>query len=73
MVGVRKRDDIAHCIDMTKSVFLFNMPSGRMEFLQYTILQQLKDLNGFSPNYNMVMKILCSKCHVVVFCNEQPD
>lgn len=68
-----KRDDLAFCIDITKSVFLFNVPRGGMEYLQYTILEQLKDRVIFSPKYWSQTKILLKKSHVVVFCNEQPD
>jgi len=73
MLGVGKRDDIAHSIDKSKSIFLFNVPRGGMEYLQYTILEQLKDRTVYSPKYGSEMKILSSKCHVVVFCNENPD
>lgn len=68
-----KRDDIAHAIDVTKTVFLFNMPRGGMEFMQYTILEQLKDRMIFSPKYNSLTKVLWRQCHVIVFCNEMPD
>lgn len=73
MLGIGKRDDIAHVIDKSKSIFLINVPRGGMEFLQYTILEQLKDRTVYSPKYQGEMKILTSKCHVVVFCNEDPD
>lgn len=73
LVGVGKRDDIAYCIDKSKSIFLINVPRGGMEFLQYTILEQLKDRTVYSPKYQGEMKILHSKCHVVVFSNEHPD
>jgi len=68
-----KRDDIAHAIDVSKSVFLFNVPRGSMEFLQYGILEQLKDRVVFSPKYESQSKIILKKTHVVVFCNEPPD
>lgn len=68
-----KRDDLAFCVDITKSVFLFNVPRGGMEYLQYTILEQLKDRVVFSPKYWSQTKILLKKSHVVVFCNEEPD
>nr|QKI28982.1 Rep [Forsythia suspensa CRESS virus] len=68
-----KRDDLAFCVDVTKTIFLFNVPRGGMEFLQYTILEQLKDRVVFSPKYWSQTKILLKKCHVVVFCNEPPD
>ena len=67
-----KRDDIAHSVEKTKSTFFFNIPRGGMEYLPYTILEQMKDQMVYSPKYSSQMKYL-SKCpHVVVFCNEQP-
>nr|QJI53688.1 MAG: replication-associated protein [Cressdnaviricota sp.]QJI53690.1 MAG: replication-associated protein [Cressdnaviricota sp.]QKN88874.1 MAG: replication-associated protein [Cressdnaviricota sp.] len=68
-----KRDDLAHAIDITKNIFLFNMPRGGMEFFQYSVAESLKDRIVFSPKYNSTMKVLNGKCHVVVFCNEDPD
>jgi len=73
VLSVAKRDDIAHAIQEDKCIFLFNVPRGGMEFMQYTILEQLKDRMVFSPKYNSRTKILRSKVHVVVFCNEEPD
>jgi len=73
VLSVGKRDDIAHAVDVSKSVFLFNMPRGGMEFMQYTILEQLKDRMIFSPKYNSITKVLFKQPHVVVFCNEYPD
>lgn len=73
LLGVGRRDDIAHTIDVSKSIFFFNVPRESMQYLSYPILEQLKDRCVFSPKYQSVMKILSSKCHVVVFSNEQPD
>lgn len=73
ILSMGKRDDIAHSIDPTKTVFFFNIPRGGMEFLPYTILEQLKDRMVFSPKYNSKMKMLSTVPHVVVFCNEAPD
>lgn len=73
LLSVGKRDDIAHAIDPHKSIFLFNIPRGGMEYLQYTILEQLKDRVVFSPKYGSRTKILNNKVHVAVFCNEEPD
>lgn len=73
LLSVGKRDDIAHAIDTTKTHFLFNIPRGGMEFVQYTIFEQLKDKVVFSPKYTSCTKILRSNTHVVVFCNEAPD
>lgn len=73
VLSIGKRDDIAFSIDEGKEVFLFNVPRGGMEFLQYTILEQLKDRMVFSPKYASKMKYLKKTPHVVVFCNEEPD
>lgn len=72
-LSVGKRDDIAHSIDEHCSIFLFNIPRGGMEFLNYTVLEQLKDRMVYSPKYGSRMKILDRNPHVVVFCNEEPD
>lgn len=68
-----KRDDLAHAIDTTKRIFLFNLPRGGIEYLQYTILEQLKDRIVFSPKYSSSTKVLKYVVHVVVFCNEEVD
>ncbi len=73
IIGVGKRDDMAHCVDVSKRVFFFNVPRGSMEHFQYSVLEQLKDRMVFSPKYQSHMKILPHKPHVVVFCNEHPD
>lgn len=72
-IGIGKRDDIAYAIDETKGIFMFNVPRECMQFLQYPILEQLKDRMVFSTKYASEMKILCKVPHVVVFCNEAPD
>ena len=73
ILGVGKRDDLAHMIETEKSIFFFNIPRGGMEFLQYTILEQLKDRLVMSPKYHSKMKVFRHPNHVVVFCNEDPD
>lgn len=73
ILSVGKRDDIAHAIDQTKNVFLFNVPRGGMEYFQYTVVEQLKDRMVFSPKYDSTTKILDENPHVIVFCNEPPD
>jgi len=73
MLGVGKRDDMAHALDETKSVFLINVPRGGMQYLQYTILEGIKDQVVSAPKYNSTTKILRILPHVVVFCNEHPD
>jgi len=73
LLSVGKRDDLAHAITASKRFFVFNVPRGGMEFLQYTILEQLKDRVIFSPKYNSATKILNHVPHVIVMCNEKPD
>lgn len=70
---IGKRDDIAHVVDKSKSIFLFDIPRKSMEYLQYSILEQLKDRIVFSPKYESCNKIIEHPTHVCVFCNEQPD
>jgi len=72
-LSVGKRDDLCLCIDETKRVFLFDIPRGGMEFLQYTVLEKLKDQVIFSGKYQSATKLLPHPVHVVVFCNEHPD
>jgi len=71
--SIGKRDDIAHTLDATKLVYFFNVPRTGMQYLQYTILEQMKDRMVFSPKYNSKTKFLQSNPHVVVFSNEDPD
>lgn len=68
-----KREDLAYAIDPTKRIFLFDIPRGGMEFVQYTVFEQLKDRLVFSSKYESQTKILHKQPHVVVFCNEDPD
>lgn len=73
MLSVGRRDDLAHAIDPTKSLFVFDVPRGGMEHFQYSVLEQLKNRMVFSPKYDSRVKILGKTPHVVVFCNEEPD
>lgn len=72
-LSIGKRDDLAHVVDESKRVFLFDLPRSSSEFLQYSILEQLKDRMVFSPKYNSRMKFLTHTPHVVVFMNEEPN
>ena len=73
MLSVGRRDDLAHAVDPTCGLYVFDVPRGGMQFLQYTILEQLKNRVVFSPKYDSRTKILKRTPHVVVFCNEEPD
>lgn len=72
VLSVGKRDDLAHCIDATKRIFLFDIPRGSMEFLQQTVLEKLKDQIIFSGKYESQTKFLPNPVHVIVFANEEP-
>lgn len=72
-LSIGKRDDLAFAIDTTKKLFVFDVPRGQLQYLQHSVLEQLKDQMIFSPKYESQSKILPTKVHVVVFTNEEPD
>lgn len=72
-LSVGKRDDLAYSIDESRRYFMFDLPRSSGGFLQYTILEQLKDRVVYSPKYGSRTKYLTHTPHVVVFTNEQPD
>jgi len=73
VIGMGKRDDMAHMVDTHKSIFLLNVPRGQMEYLSYAVLEMIKDRLVSSPKYDSLVKTMLHKSHVVVFCNEAPD
>lgn len=73
LLGPGKRDDLAHAVDERCRIFLFNVPRGQMEYLNYGLLEMLKDRMVLSPKYESQMKILRHTPHVVVLSNEDPD
>lgn len=73
LLSVGKRDDIAFMIDESRRVFLFNIPRDSMQYVNYSVLEMLKDRVVSSPKYTSHMKVLRAVPHVVVFCNEHPD
>lgn len=73
LLGIGKRDDMTFAIDETKMIFFINVPRGSMEFLQYTVLEQLKDRIVFSTKYTTRTKVFPTNVHVVIFSNENPD
>jgi len=68
-----KTQDVAMVLNESKRVFFFNVARGQMEYLQYQILEQLKDQVVFSPKYHSLVKRLSGPPHVVVFSNELPN
>lgn len=73
VLSIGKRDDLAHAVDTTCRVFFFNVGRDQMQYLQYAILEQMKDRMIFSPKYQSRTKYLPILPHVVVFSNEDPD
>lgn len=73
ILGVGKRDDVAHAVLVSTRVFFFAVPRGGMEYFQYSVVEMLKDRIIFSPKYASETKLLHRVPHVVVFCNEEPD
>lgn len=73
VMRIGKRDDLAHVIDVDKTLFLVDVPRGQMMFLQYSVLESLKDRMVFSPKYESSLKIIRSLPTVIVFSNEAPD
>jgi len=73
VLRIGRRDDLAHAIDESKRIFLFDVPRNQMIFLQYSVLEMLKDRLVFSPKYASKMKILHHVPYVAVFSNEEPD
>lgn len=73
ILRVGKRDDLAYCVDIDRDMFLFDIQRTQMKFLQYSVLESLKDRMVFSPKYESSFKILRRTPHVIVFCNEHPD
>jgi len=68
-----KASDLKHAIELTKDVFLFNIPRGNMEYISYSLLEGLKDRMLFSGKYESMTKILHVTPHVIIFGNEYPD
>lgn len=73
VLRIGKRDDLAYAIDETKKIFVFDIPRTQMEYLQYSVLEMLKDRMVFSAKYQSATKILRQSPHVIVFSNEYPD
>lgn len=73
ILGVGKRDDMAYCVDPDKDVVLIDCPRSQSEYLQYSVLEMLKDRLVMSNKYGSKMKVLSKIPHVVVFMNEEPD
>jgi len=73
VLRIAKRDDLAYSIDPTKEVFLFDVPRNQMMYLQYSVLEMLKDRLVYSPKYKSGLKVLTKIPLVIVFSNEDPN
>lgn len=73
MLSVGKRDDLAYAIDISKRIFVFDVPRNGMEFFQYSVVEALKNQMIMSNKYKSQTKIIPHKCHVIIFCNEEPN
>lgn len=73
ILSVGKRADIANTIDESRRVFLFDIERSQSQFLDYSILEGLKNGRIFSPKYMSRIKWLTHVPHVVVMMNETPD
>jgi len=73
ILRIGKRDDLAYAIDETKRVFIFDIPREQMMYLQYSVLESLKDQMIFSAKYESSLKVLRNPVQVIVFSNEKPD
>lgn len=68
-----KKADMAYMIDVTRSIFFLDCPRSKQnEFLQYDIMEEIKNRMVFNTKYESYMKFL-KKNHLVVFMNENPD
>lgn len=72
-MSIGKRDDLAYAVSCDTSLFVFDIPRGNMQFVQYGLFEQLKNQVVFSNKYMSQTKILNVCPHVVVFSNEMPD
>ena len=72
-MSIAKRDDLAYAVNTSTSLFVFDIPRGNMQFVQYGIFEQLKNRLVFSNKYMSQTKILETTPHVIVFCNEPPN
>lgn len=67
-----KKEDLNYQLDETKTMFLFDIQRSEMQFLQYSVLEALKDRYVLSTKYQPREKRF-GPTHVVVMCNEPPD
>ena len=70
--GTGKKEDIFHAVKESTKVFVFDIPRNASQFLQYPVVESIKNGLVFSPKYDSHNKIFKIP-HVVVFMNEDPQ
>lgn len=73
LLGVGKVTDIAYMVDPEKDIILIDCERSASEYLQYRVLEQLKNRLVTSTKYTASMKVMRKLPHVVVMMNEEPD
>ena len=67
-----KAADVAFALDSGKSIFIFDYSRDSAEFLNYGLLEQIKNGTVWSGKYTSFMKRFPVP-HVLVFSNQEPD
>jgi hypothetical protein len=73
LLGIGRVVDVAYLLDPEKRIFLIDCERSASQFLQYRVLEQIKNRLVTSTKYLAQMKILRHVPHVIVFMNEIPD
>lgn len=67
-----KHADVAFALDSAKSIFIFDYSRDQYEFLNYGLLEQVKNGRVWSGKYQSQLKCFPVP-HVLVFSNQEPD
>jgi len=69
-----KSEDIAHAFRSSSDiqVAVFNFTRDKQSFINYSVLENFKDGNLFSPKYESSM-LFFKPCKVIVFANFEPE
>lgn len=73
LLGVGRVTDLAYMIDPEKDIYLIDCERSASVFLQYRVLEQLKNRCVTSTKYTATLKVIRKTPHVIVFMNEDPD
>jgi hypothetical protein len=68
-----KKADVALAVNPETRVFFFDLTRETTEFMNYSVLESLKNGRIFSPKYESSMVYLAHVPHVVVLTNQCPD